>query len=373
MKQRSGAAARLYRFALRVLPQRQRARYGPEMVQMFEDEWTDRSSLSRPAFLARALFGLVVSAIALRLRPRPSPGPHPRSVLRHRGRDDSGTRWGWFEDLVMDLRIGLRSLLKRPGHALAVVVSLVLGIGLNTAVFSLVNGLLLRPLPYSEGHRLLQLSETAPGIESMDVSLPDFDLWRERTDVFSGMFAFDDASFLLTNPDRPEILEGAVVSPGFLGVLGIEPVLGRGFVSSEEQPGADKVVFISDALWDRRFARDPDVLGQTLILNGNTRQIVGVAPPAFHFPEIAHVWVPLAFDPSRADPEDYGYDVIARLAPGMDLDAALAEGEVVAASLAARSPESKASIGMTAYSLRAADVPVAVGVLAVVLLARGAS
>ena len=214
----------------------------------------------------------------------------------------------------------------------------------------------------------MQLSETAPGIETMDVSLPDFDLWRSRTTSFTGMFAFDDAAFLLTSPDRPEILQGALVSPGFLTVLGVDPVLGRGFAMSEERPGADDVVMISDALWERRYGRDPGILGVALDLSGSTRRIVGVAPPGFHFPEVAHAWIPLAFEATEADPEDYGYDVVARLKPEVDLEAAMAEGRLVAAELAARWPEAKAGIGVTAYPLRAADIPLALGASVLALL-----
>jgi putative ABC transport system permease protein len=336
------------------------------MVGMFEEEWEDTARTRRPLLLVRAILGLAISAVALRVRKDRGSGPASLRPGRAVARGGASSR-RWLDDLRADLRLGARLFVKRPASALVIVGSLALGIGLNTAVFSLVNGLLLRPLPYANAAELLQLSETAPGIESMDVSLPDFHLWRERTTVFSGMFAFDDARFLLTERTGPEVLEGAAVSPGFLAVLGIQPVLGRGFLESEEQPGADGVVVISHTLWDRRFGRDPDVLGRQLILNGAAREIVGVAPPVFHFPEVAQVWVPLAFDPLHADPEDYGYDVIGRLSGGADLDAALAEGDVIVASLVGRSP-SKAGIGVTAYPLRLADVPLAAGAMALALL-----
>lgn len=357
-------AGRVYAATLRVLPRSTRQRYADEMVGMFEDEWADTRTHRKPAVFARAVFGLATTAVALRIGGQPGHGlPGSRSSATSTGRLRR-----WMADLALDARIGLRVLLKRPVSAAAVVLSLALGIGLNTAVFSLVNGLLLRPLPYAESGRLVQLSETAPGIESMDVSLPDFDYWRSRSQVFEGMFAFDDATFLLSNADGPEVLQGAVASPGFMGVLGIDPVIGRAFTVSEEESGSDRVVIISHALWDRRYARDPNALGQPLVLNGSAREIIGVAPPNFHFPEVAHVWVPLAFDPLTADPEDYGYDVIGRLGEGHDTDAALAEGDVIAAGLAAQFP-SKQSIGTTAYPLRMADIPIAVGAMALGLLA----
>lgn len=345
-----GWLSALYRKGLGLLPRHTRDRYGEEMVQLFEDDWRDRRGAARWAFAVRALAGLVATAWIQRAARLGGPRV-------------------WTAGLGADLRQALRSMVKRPGLTATVIVTLTLGIGLNTAVFSLVNGLLLRPLPYDDPGRLVQLSETSPDMESMDVSLPDFDHWRSRTSAFSGMFAFDDQGFLLTTADRPEILEGAVVSPGFLSVLGIEPLLGREFTTVEERPGSDGVAIIGAELWERRYGRDPAVLGRSLELSGRPREIVGVAPPGFHFPEVAQVWVPLAFDAAAADPEDYGYDVVARLAPGFDLESARAEGEVVAASLTARGPAGREEIGATAYPLRAADVPPALGATVVLLLA----
>ncbi|MEM7417984.1 MAG: ADOP family duplicated permease [Gemmatimonadota bacterium] len=351
MNHRRPLIVRFFEAGLKALPPIDRERYGREMLSVLEDEWVDTRGARRPFLFARILLDLAVSIVWFRIR----------SLRGGQGRLGS--------DVWMDLRMALRSAIRRPLSAIAIVLSLVLGIGLNTAVFSLVNGLLLRPLPYPDASELVQLSQTAPDIESMDVSLPDFDVWRGETTAFTGMFAFDDASFLLTNADRPEVVEGAVVSPGFLEVLGLQPALGRGFSLEEEEPGRASVVIISDALWERRFSRSPDALESTLILNGSSRRIVGVAPPNFHFPEVAHVWVPLAFDPLRADPEDYGFDVIARLGPGEDLTTARVEGDRIAALLAAESPATKARIGTSVYSLRSADVPVAVGGLVVTLLA----
>ena len=335
------AAIRLYRAAVGLLPGRVRKRYGQEMQAVFEEELEGKRGLDRAGYVMRSLWGLGATAVLERL---PRPG----------GRKTPG---GLTRGLGMDLRLAWRGMIRRPGLSLAVILTLILGIGVNAAVFSMVNGLLLRPLPYGEADRLVQLSETAPDLESMDVSLPDFHHWRAATEVFSGMFAFDDRAFLLSTPDRPEILEGAVVSPGFLAVLGVEPALGRDFATEEERPGLDGVVVISVAFWERRFARDPDVLGQVVELSGRPYEVVGVAPPGFHFPEVAQVWVPLAFEATEADPEDYGYDVVARLVPGATVESARNEGSRVAAALAAGSNGTKEGIGATAYPLRMADVP----------------
>lgn len=342
MSRPGGVAARLYRACLRVLPKRVRNRYGREMSAVFEEELAEKRGLGWVRFVLRSFWGLGVTAVLERVRWRGE----------SRGQGGALTR-----GLGMDLRLACRSLIRRPGLSAATLITLTIGIGLNTAVFSLVNGLLLRPLPYGEPDRLVQLSETAADMESMDVSLPDFHYWRANTEVFSGMFAFDDHAFLLSTPDRPEILEGAVVSPGFLAVLGIEPTLGRDFVTEEERPGRNGVAVISEALWERRFARDPGVLGSTLELSGRPYEVVGVAPAGFHFPEVAQVWIPLAFEATEADPQDYGYDVVARLVPGASVQSARLEGRRVAGALAAAANGRKDGIGATAYPLRMADVP----------------
>ncbi|MDH3224567.1 MAG: ABC transporter permease, partial [Gemmatimonadota bacterium] len=216
----------VYRGGLWLLPDPIRRRYGNEMLDLFEEELAERRGLERILFVVRSFAGLGATAVLQRIPRRPG--------------EPAGGFW-WTRGLGLDLRLAARRMVRRPGLAAAIVATLVLGIGLNTAVFSLVNGLLLRPLPYGDPGRLVQLSETAPDLESMDVSLPDFHYWRTTTAVFSGMFAFDDHTFLLSTPDRPEILEGAVVSPGFMGVLGVSPALGREFLGEEERPGRNRV------------------------------------------------------------------------------------------------------------------------------------
>jgi predicted permease len=334
------------------------------MVDMFEDGWHASSALERPRLALRTGIDLLGSVFAARL---PS-----RNVPAHPGDDWTRGAAGPFaprllEGLAGDLRLAQRSLLKRPGFTGVVVATLALGVGVNSAIFTFVNGLLLRPLPYAEPAQLVQLSETFPDIGTMDVSFPDFHRWRAETQVFEGMFAFDDGSFLISGADVPRLVEGAVVSPGFLSVLGVAPSLGRGFLPDEEMPGSDGVAIISEALWRDDFGATPDVLDRSVVLNGRTRRIVGVAGAGFHFPEVAQVWVPLALDPGVADPEDYGYDVVARLRPDLTVHDARAEGVRVAAALAREHPGTKTGIGADAYSLRAADVPRALALSALLL------
>jgi predicted permease len=335
------------------------------MVDMFEDGWHAASSaLERLRLARRTGIDLLGSVFASRLASRNVPAP-PGDDWTRGAAGPSAPRL--LEGLAGDLRLAQRSLLKRPGFTGVVVATLALGVGVNSAIFTFVNGLLLRPLPYAEPAQLVQLSETFPDIGTMDVSFPDFHRWRAETQVFEGMFAFDDGSFLISGADVPRLVEGAVVSPGFLSVLGVAPSLGRGFLPDEEMPGSDGVAIISEALWRDDFGATPDVLDRSVVLNGRPRRIVGVAGAGFHFPEVAQVWVPLALDPGVADPEDYGYDVVARLRPDRTVHDARAEGARVAAALAREHPGAKTGIGADAYSLRVADVPRALAVAALLL------
>ena len=346
----------LYRLGLRLLRPGARARYGAEMEQMFDDGWRDLRGGARFRFVVGAFAGLLLHA--WRVDPPRAPADRVASAAR-------GPSLG---DLGRDVRLAVRSLARRPGFTATITLTLVLGIGVNSSMFSLVNGLLLRPLPYADAGRLVQLSETSPELESMDLSLPDFAVWRAATRVLDGVFAFDDAAFVLRTPAGSELVEGAEVSPDFLDVLGVEPVLGRGLLPVEETPGADGVVVISSGLWAELFGSDPDVLGRTVELSGRSRTVVGVAPPRFHFPEVAELWVPLAFDAGTADPEEYGYDAIGRLRPGQSLEDALREGERIAGMLARSRPDTKQGIGTDVYPLRLADVPAEAALASLLLL-----
>ncbi len=351
MSERTALAVRLYAAGLRLLPRETRDRFGQQMLLMFADGLGASSGLGRARVLVRGFGDLawtvVVSASTESGRRRPL---EPA------------------EGFISDLRLATRSLLKRPGFTAVVVVTLALGVGANSAIFTLVNGLLLRPLPYEEPSELVQLSETFPEIGTMDISFPDFHHWRAETRVFTGMFAFDDASFILAGHDVPRLVEGAVVSPGFLSVLGVPLLLGRGFLEEDERPGSDASVIISEALWRNDLGGSPDVLERTLSLNGRARRIVGVVGAGFHFPEVAQLWVPLALDPVAADPQDYSYDVVARLGAGRTVQEARSEGARITSELAREYPE-KAGIGADAYPLRAADVPRVFAYTTLVLLA----
>src|SRR5919199_6966163 len=191
--------------------------------------------------------------------------------------------------LLQDLRYGLRMLLKNPGFTLVAVAALALGIGANSAIFSVVNSLLLRPLPFEQPGGLVQVWETIPqrGRFEVPASFPNFADWRDQNHVFEQMVAYSDWSFNLTGAAEPERIRGAVVSPEFFPALGIKPVLGRTLLPGEDQPGKDLSVVISRRLWQRRFNSDPAVVGKAVDLNGKSFTVVGVVAPAAALPGLS--------------------------------------------------------------------------------------
>src|SRR6185295_11200527 len=198
-----------------------------------------------------------------------------------------------METLLKDVRYGIRNLLKHPTFAATALITLAIGIGANSTIFSFVNGILLRPLPYPQSERLVVVNETAlkQGVPAMSISFPNFLDWRAQNRVFEDISAFGNgSSFSLTGAGEPERLRGASVSQGTFELLRVAPVLGRTFTSEEDRPKQDTVVILGDSLWQRRFGSDPQVLGKTIILNSRQRTIVGVMPAGFKFPENADLW-----------------------------------------------------------------------------------
>ncbi|MEJ7709993.1 MAG: ABC transporter permease [Pyrinomonadaceae bacterium] len=198
--------------------------------------------------------------------------------------------------LWQDLRYGVRMLIRKPGLTLVAVVTLALGIGANTTIFSFVNGVLLRPLPYPEQERLAVIWETVPerGVTSMGASLLNFLDWRERNRVFEDMGLWFGAYLSLTGDGEPEQLTGARVSHGVFEILRVSPVLGRTFTVEEDRPGQDAVVILSHGLWQQRFDGDLKIVGQKIIVNHSPRTVIGVMPPGFTFPDTRSLWIPLA-------------------------------------------------------------------------------
>src|SRR6266480_6063424 len=205
-----------------------------------------------------------------------------------------------FADLLQDLRYGLRTLLKNPGFTLIAVVALALGIGANSAIFSVVNAVLLRPLPFKTPEQLVMVWENAAhlGFPKNTPSPPNFIDWQRQNTVFTGMAAMSERSFNLTGVGEPERLDGRRVSANLFDLLGVPALLGRSFVPDDDRPGTH-VVLLSYSLWQRRFGSDRSVIGRALTLNGESYTVIGIMPRFVQLPGFANrndqVWVPIAF------------------------------------------------------------------------------
>jgi len=263
-------------------------------------------------------------------------------------------------NFLRDLRYGARVLAKSPGFTLVAVLALALGIGANSAIFSVVNAVLLRPLPYAEPDRLIRIGGTSKTERIGTFSPPDFFDWRARNTVFEGMAAFDASSPSLTGGGEPERLNAARVSPGFFALLRTPPALGREFLPQEEQRGQHRVAILSHALWQRRFGGDPSVVGRRIELSGDSFEIVGVMPEKFEPPQFAGrdaqppvLWVPFAPDLSQWGRDGRSVDAgIARLKPGVTVEQARAEMEAIARQLQAEYPKSNANAGVRLDTLQ---------------------
>src|SRR5215204_6355328 len=206
---------------------------------------------------------------------------------------------------LQDLRYGVRILLKQPGFTFVAVITLALGIGANTAIFSLVNSILLRPLPFREPDRVVRLIQASPklGLATWGVSQADFAAYREQNRSFETVAIYNNTAINLTGEGEPERLPMANVTADFFKVFGVNPLLGRTFVEGEDVEGRNLVCVISYAFWQRRFGGDPNVVGRMLSLNQTPTQIVGVMPPDFKFPKVeVDLWMPLVLDKTRVAP-----------------------------------------------------------------------
>lgn len=243
--------------------------------------------------------------------------------------------------LLEDLRYGLRMLLKSPAFSVLVIIILALGIGANSAIFSVVNAVVLRPLPYADPERLYELhGVTSRGRQWM--SAPDFLTWRERTRAFEQMAAARQENLTLTGVDEPENLFGLGVSRECLPMLGVHPFLGRLFADEEFRPGAPRAVLLGYKLWRRRFGGDPQILGRPVTLNGEPYTVVGVMPPVFRFNYRNHeLWFPLSFTADALGRRSWpAFMVFGRLKPGVTPQQAETEVDTLSRALSLEFPES---------------------------------
>ena len=330
----AAAAGRLYGIALRLLPRELRDRYGDEMRQTFEDRAAGRHGLG----VGMLFIEEFVDLVRARHRPvsRGSQRRHPVGSLTH------------------DIRYALRLLYRQPSFTIVAVVTLALGIGATTAVFTVVNGVLLRPLPYREPDRLVQLFHGRNGRLSMTYSPPNYRDVTTGSDVFAGATAITPSSANLVGNGDPQQLDGANVTTPFFTVLGVTPQLGRAFVDADGIEGAPPVAIVGDGLWRRQFGGRSDIVGSTIRLDGKPFTVIGVAPPDLTIPSGAEYWRPLMFSSDNLSDKQRGAQwigAIARLKPGVTLEQANAAMAIVARRLSDQYPNINKDRVMTAMRL----------------------
>ena len=279
-------------------------------------------------------------------------------------------RWLRRDHLAQDVRFGLRMLRKNPAFTAIAVLTLALGIAANTAIFSVVEGVLLAPLPYSQPDRLVAIWESNPHFSHVWISYPNFRDWRRNAHSFQQMAAFTSVGSNLTSPGPPEHIEDELVSAGFFGALGARLALGREFSSQEDYPGGAPVVIISHRLWRNRFAGSPEALGQLVTLDGVGCTIVGVLPSDFHFEGDPDVYKPLGqgdallLNNRAIHP---GILAMARLRPGVSISQAEAEMNSIQKSLDQLYPEDDRDVGTDVVPLKQEIVGNAGGTLMLLL------
>ncbi len=248
-----------------------------------------------------------------------------------------------MNSLWQDIRYGLRTLAKNPGFTVIALLTLALGIGANTAIFSVVNAVLLRPLPFAHSDRIVAIGESLPGFSStMPMNAPDYRAFSERQRSFETLAIYGDKHFDLSGEGRPERVEGARISSSLFPLLGVAPVMGRSFTNEEEAAGHNLVI-VSDGLWKRHFGSDLNIVGRTVALDRIPYTVVGVMPAGFQFPlkgqqwnsEPADLWVPMAFTPAEIEGwgNMYNHSVLARLKPGVTLAQAQADAKATMAQV----------------------------------------
>jgi putative ABC transport system permease protein len=250
-----------------------------------------------------------------------------------------------LEGIWRDVRYALRMLRKNPGFAAVAILTLALGIGANTAIFSVINAVLLTPSPYKDPGRLITVwSQNLPkGFTTDLVSAPDFADWRAQSHVFDEMAASTDAMYTLTGQGQPLAVTAYRFSPEFFHILGVQPLLGRVFLPDEARPGKDRVIVLSYGFWQSRFGGDPKSVGRTVILDGQPYTVVGVMPQGFTYPDVVEFWTPLAIPADVATQRDARFlRVMARLRPGVRREQARRELDTIAGRLAKEFPKTNA-------------------------------
>ena len=244
--------------------------------------------------------------------------------------------------LLQDIRYGLRMLLKHKGFTAVAIIALGLGIGANTAIFSLVNGVLLRPLPYPDADRIVYFEgQNSPeGITDSNISVPDFQDWTTQSQAFSyTAFFWTGGAALAEQGGEPERVPRVGVTARFFEVLGVQPMLGRSLLAEDDQPNTATVAILSEGLWKRRFGSDRNIVGRSITINTRPVTVVGVMPRGFEFPENTQIWTPSAINPAEEPRDNRAYSAIGRLKPGVELEQAQSQISAINAHSAKAFPE----------------------------------
>lgn len=246
-----------------------------------------------------------------------------------------------METLRNDLRFGFRMIRKSPGFAAIAMITLALGIGANTAIFSFVDSVLLKPLPYPEPERIVNVWEKPPGYDRNGISTLNFLDWQRENTVFTAMAAMTGGTYTLTGTKEPVQLRGARVSAPYFDILGIKPAIGRAFAKGEDQPGKDQVAVLSHRLWESRFGSDPRLIGKTILLNNLPYTVIGIMPANTTFDrQYNDIWTPLAFQPQDMTRDFHWMMSWARLKQGVTLQQARDQMKTIAARIAQAYPKS---------------------------------
>ncbi len=259
-----------------------------------------------------------------------------------------------MQTLLQDIRYGMRTLSKSPGFTAIVILTLAFGIGANTAIFSVVNAVLLAPLPYNDPGSLVMVWSTnlAKGYKIAPVSGGEYAEWKSQNGVFQNIAASSDALYTLTGAGEPQVVIGYQFSADYFRLLGTRPEVGRTFLDEEDRVGGPDVVVLGDAIWRRTFGADPDIVGKSITLTGKPFTVVGVMPPSFRYPSLVELWTPLGLPASfLTNYDETGLRVLARLKPGVTLKQAQSHMNAIQQRIAQEHPQTDGGNGVNLIPL----------------------
>ena len=334
----------LVRALLRLFPVRFRAIYAADMEAHFQDRWREtRGFFNRLALLVRTIVDLAISAAAERRRSSLD-GSRPHGA---RLAVASRNKGGFVESLLQDVRYSLRMLVRQPAFSLFLIATLAVGIGANAAVFSVINGVLLKPLPFAESDRLVAVwgrfdPESGFNFPQFSLSNPEFIDYKEATRSLEDVAAYSSVSVTVGGAGaEPERVAAAVVSANLFSVLRVAAIRGRTFTTEEDRPKGPRAAILSYGYWQSRFAADASLVGHTVPMNGLPTTIVGIMPEGFSYPNTnTRIWLPMGIDPANpGNRQSHGIRAIGRLARGATIDQARAEMHTLMAGWKARFPD----------------------------------